>query len=84
MYGNQEDLVGNLEDEDQNMKKFRSLINRLTAEKYERLSKRILEIEIDSYKCMDSLTKLFFEKMVDEKEFRTIYIKLLNQLKIGK
>lgn len=63
-----------------NMLKLRSLINKLSAEKYEKLSKRILEIEIDSFKTMYTLTTLLFEKMIIEKPSRFTYAKLLNSL----
>ena len=60
--------------------KLRSLINKLTESKFNTLSEQIFEIKIDSAKTMLSLASLLFDKMVLEKTFRHVYVKLFQGL----
>lgn len=64
------------------VKKVRSLLNKLTLEKFDKIFKQIIEIEINSYELLDRIVKEIFEKTLFEPEFSGMYAELCRQLDI--
>lgn len=59
----------------------RSILNKLTPQKFDKLVKQFNELKIDSEKKLANSIELIFEKAVDEPEFSVAYAKMCDVLR---
>merc|ERR1719431_2010596 len=59
----------------------RSILNKLTPQKFDKLVKQFNELKIDSEKKLSNSIELIFEKAVDEPEFSVAYAKMCGVLR---
>ncbi|KAI9201935.1 armadillo-type protein [Polychytrium aggregatum] len=57
-------------------KKARSILNKLTPEKFDKLARQMVELELTSPTFLKSVIELIFEKAVDEPSFGGLYANL--------
>lgn len=62
-------------------KKFRSILNKLTPEKFDKLIKQILELDINTEERFKGVIDLVFEKAISEPSFALTYASLCHHLK---
>lgn len=62
------------------VKSVRSLLNKLTLEKFDRIFKQILDVDITTYEVLDGIVKEIFEKTLFEPKFSGMYAKLCSRL----
>ncbi|CAN8076747.1 unnamed protein product [Agarophyton chilense] len=62
------------------VKQVRALLNKLTLEKFDKIFKQIVDIDISSYIMLDSVVKEVFEKTLFEPEFSGMYAELCRRL----
>lgn len=65
------------------IKQVRSLLNKLTLEKFEKIFKQIVDIEIDSFELLDGVVKEIFEKTLFEPKFSGMYAELCGRLDVA-
>jgi hypothetical protein len=58
----------------------RSLLNKLTVEKFDRISDKILSLEIEDADALASVVDLIFDKACDENKFCEMYARLCVKL----
>ena len=61
-------------------KKVKSILNKMTKEKFERLAAQMTEVPILSYEMMSMMIKHIFDKAIDEPSFGEIYADLCARL----
>ncbi|KAJ1558492.1 hypothetical protein HK096_011544 [Nowakowskiella sp. JEL0078] len=64
------------------LKKVRSLLNKLTLERFQSLSEKILNIGIDSEPILQGVINLVFDKALDEPTFASMYATLCSFLSL--
>ncbi|KAI0565048.1 Translation initiation factor eIF4 subunit G [Gracilaria domingensis] len=62
------------------VKQIRSLLNKLTLEKFDKIFKQIVDIDISSSALLDRIVKEIFEKTLFEPEFSGMYAELCRRL----
>eukprot|EP00178_Gracilaria_changii_P019575 TRINITY_DN566_c0_g1_i1.p1 TRINITY_DN566_c0_g1~~TRINITY_DN566_c0_g1_i1.p1 ORF type:complete len:1549 (+),score=274.43 TRINITY_DN566_c0_g1_i1:5513-10159(+) len=62
------------------VKQVRSLLNKLTLEKFDKIFKQIVDIDISSFEMLTSVVKEIFEKTLFEPEFSGMYAELCRRL----
>lgn len=71
----------NGDDEDENLlKKFRGILNKLTPEKFDTLLNQVKALEINSVTRLSEVTSLVLEKALNDTHFAFMYAKLCNTL----
>lgn len=61
-------------------KKFRSILNKLTPQRFATLVRQVTELQIDTKERMDGVIHLVFEKAVDEPNFALSYAMMCKEL----
>lgn len=61
-------------------KKVKSILNKMTKEKFDRLSKQMLEIPILSYETLTMMIDIVYDKAIDEPSFGEMYADLCVRL----
>eukprot|EP01116_Phalansterium_solitarium_P020284 TRINITY_DN5921_c0_g1_i3.p1 TRINITY_DN5921_c0_g1~~TRINITY_DN5921_c0_g1_i3.p1 ORF type:complete len:1539 (-),score=551.85 TRINITY_DN5921_c0_g1_i3:66-4682(-) len=61
-------------------RKTQGLLNKLTIDKFETISEKIMSVGIDSYDILERVIKLVFDKAVSEPKFCSMYAKLCHKL----
>lgn len=62
------------------VKRMRAILNKLTPEKFEKLSGQVKELEIDNTERLSAVIDLIFEKAIDEQSFSSTYAQLCQVL----
>ncbi|ROT79508.1 eukaryotic translation initiation factor 4 gamma [Penaeus vannamei] len=62
------------------VKRVRAILNKLTPEKFEKLSGQVKELEIDNTERLSAVIDLIFEKAIDEQSFSSTYAQLCQVL----
>jgi hypothetical protein len=57
-------------------KKVKSILNKMTKEKFGRLSEQMCEIPLESYETLNMMIRLVYEKAIDEPAFGDMYADL--------
>lgn len=65
------------------VKQVRSLLNKLTLEKFEKIFKQIIDINISSYEVLKGVVKEVFEKALFEPKFSGMYAELCGRLDVA-
>lgn len=65
------------------VKQVRSLLNKLTLEKFEKIFKQIIDINISSYEVLTGVVKEVFEKALFEPKFSGMYAELCGRLDVA-
>eukprot|EP00177_Eucheuma_denticulatum_P008206 GFKZ01014936.1.p1 GENE.GFKZ01014936.1~~GFKZ01014936.1.p1 ORF type:complete len:1621 (+),score=250.80 GFKZ01014936.1:539-4864(+) len=65
------------------VKQIRSLLNKLTLEKFDKIFKQIIEINISSYEILKEVVKEVFEKALFEPKFSGMYADLCGRLDVA-
>ncbi|XP_053728325.1 eukaryotic translation initiation factor 4 gamma 1-like isoform X1 [Synchiropus splendidus] len=63
------------------LKKFRSILNKLTPEKFNQLMKRVTDLNINSEEKLKGVIDLMFEKAISEPNFSVAYARMCHHLK---
>lgn len=61
-------------------RRVRGILNKLTPEKFEKLSDDLLEVELNSDKILKGVIILVFEKALDEPKYSSMYARLCQRL----
>lgn len=62
------------------VKQVRSLLNKLTLEKFDKILKQIIDIDLNSYEVLNGVVKEVFEKALFEPKFSGMYAQLCQRL----
>ncbi|XP_057324765.1 eukaryotic translation initiation factor 4 gamma 3-like [Microplitis mediator] len=65
-------------------KKFRSILNKLTPEKFDKLVGQVRELEIDTQEKLQGVINLVFDKAIDEPNFARAYVMMCSELALMK
>lgn len=65
------------------VKQVRSLLNKLTLEKFDKIFKQIIDINISSYEVLKGVVKEVFEKALFEPKFSGMYAELCGRLDVA-
>lgn len=68
------------EKNDSIFRKVRGILNKLSPEKFDKLSLELLNVGIDSQVILKGIILLIFEKALDEPKYSSVYAKLCHQL----
>jgi translation initiation factor 4G len=61
-------------------KTMKSILNKMTKEKFARLAKQICDIKVESYEMLDLMISRIYEKAVDEPSFGDMYANLCHEM----
>ncbi|XP_059476758.1 eukaryotic translation initiation factor 4 gamma 1-like [Neocloeon triangulifer] len=62
------------------LKKVRSILNKITPEKFDKLMGQVKEMKIDTMEKLDGVINLIFLKAIDEPSFSHVYAKMCHEL----
>ncbi|XP_053593763.1 eukaryotic translation initiation factor 4 gamma 3 isoform X2 [Microplitis demolitor] len=65
-------------------KKVRSVLNKLTPEKFDKLVEQVRELEIDTQEKLQGVINLVFDKAIDEPNFAKAYVMMCSELALMK
>ena len=68
----------------QTVKKFRSILNKITPEKFEKLMSQINELEITTSDCLEKIIDTIFDTAVNDQTFSEIYAQICKRLEMRK
>ena len=66
------------------VKKFRSILNKITPEKFEKLMGQICDLEIKTTDCLEQIIDTIFDTAVNDQTFSEIYAKICKRLEMRK